>query len=432
MRSWINFKKEGIFMRLTEKSWYKWLVAAGCFLMIFLGLGFCSSNKSLYLGAITKALEIPRSMFALQDTLRFTITAISNVFFGVLVAKLGPKLMTAIGFMGYIGYLAISMYAEHIVLFYLAGCLLGLGTSFCATAMVSYLVSMWFPEKRGTVSGAILCANGLGGAIAAQIISPMIESDVFGYRKAYGFALMIALITGVIVVLTVTKPKGVEGKVAKKKAKGKQWLGISFQEALKKPYFYAAAACVFLTGMSLQGIHGIAATHMKDAGVEASFVATVLSVSSILLAFSKFVAGFSYDKLGLRKTLAFCEICGCISFLCLAMCNGGLLGKWLAMGYGIFGPLSLPLETVIVPLIAADLFGEQAFSRLMGIFVACNYAGYAVGGFACNLVFDLTSSYVPVLIFMGVLMLTIAVTFQFIISAANKVQKKILAEQTAE
>ena len=47
MRSWINFKKEGIFMRLTEKSWYKWLVAAGCFLMIFLGLGFCSSNKSL-------------------------------------------------------------------------------------------------------------------------------------------------------------------------------------------------------------------------------------------------------------------------------------------------------------------------------------------------------------------------------------------------
>ena len=419
-------------MRLTEKSWYKWLVAAGCFLMIFLGLGFCSSNKSLYLGAITDALGFKKSDFALQDSLRYIITAVSNIFFGSLVMKLGPKLMTAIGFLGYIGFLAISSFAENLALFYLAGCLLGLGSSFCATAMVSYLVSLWFPEKRGTVSGAILCANGLGGAVAAQILTPMITSSTFGYRDAYKLALIVAIITGIVVVLLVGKPKGVKGQVAKKKAKGKQWVGISFEEALKKPYFYAAVICVFLTGLSLQGINGISATHMKYAGVDGTYLATVLSVHSVVLACSKFLAGFSYDKLGLRRTLIFCETCGCVAFICLAFCSSSALGSGLAMGYSVLASLAMPLETVIVPLIAADLFGEKAFSKLMGIFVAFNYAGYAVGGYACNLVYDFTHSYVPVLIAMGILMVIIAVAFQFILTAADKTRKKVIAEQISE
>lgn len=416
----------------APKSYRKWLVAVGCFLMIFLGLGFCSSNKSLYLGAITEALSIKRSLFSLQDTLRFTVTAITNLFFGALIAKLGARKMAAIGFCGYAAYLGISIFAEHVIWFYVAGCCLGIGTTFCSTTMVSYLVGRWFPEKRGTVSGAILCANGLGGALAAQIISPMINESLFGYRNAYTFALILTLIAGAVVMVLIGEPKGEKGAVAKKKAKGKQWTGISFQEALRKPYFYAALVCIFFTGMSLQGIHGIAATHMKDTGVDATFVATVLSVSSLILTGSKFIAGFGYDKLGLRTTLAFCEVCGFGAFVCLALCSGTQIGKVLAMGYGVLSPLALPLETVIVPLIAADLFGEKDFSKLLGIFVGFNYAGYAAGGFVYNLAFDLTGSYVEVLLISGAVMLAIAVTFQFVMTAANKVHKQIEAQQISE
>ena len=410
---------------ITQKPWYKWCVAAGCFLMIFLGLGFCSSNKSLYLGAITEALNIPRSMFALQDTLRFIVTAAVNMVFGALIIKLGPKVMVGIGFLGFLGYVGISIVAENIIWFYVAGCLLGVATSFCSTAMVSYMVNLWFPEKRGTVSGAIMCANGLGGALAAQIISPMIASEPFGYRKAYTFALIMTLITGVIATLILTKPKDATGGPAKKKARGNLWAGISFQEAVRKPYFYAAVFCVFLTGLSLQGIHGIAATHMKDTGVQPEYVATVLSVSSLILTGSKFLSGFSYDKLGLRKTMAFCEICGCVAFVCLALCGNSQLGRLMAMGYGILSPLALPLETVLIPLIAADLFGAKDFSKLLGIFVGFNYTGYAVGGFVFNLVFDMTGSYVSVLLLAAAVMLTIAIVFQFIIRAANKIQAQI-------
>lgn len=416
----------------TQKPWYKWCVAVACFLMIFLGMGFCSSNKSLYLGAITESLNIPRSLFSLQDTLRFAVTAVVNMLFGTLIVKFGPKIMAAVGFLGFIGYLTISIYAENVVWFYVAGCLLGVATSFCSTSMVSYMVNLWFPEKRGTVSGAIMCANGLGGALAAQIVSPMIDAEPFGYRNAYTFALIMTVITGVIAVTLIAKPQGTSGGIAKKKNKGKQWVGISQQQAIRKPYFYAAVACVFLTGMALQGIHGIAATHMKDTGMDATTVASVLSVSSLVLTCTKFLAGFSYDKLGLRKTMAFCEICGFGSFMCLAFCGSSQLGTILAFGYAILSPLALPLETVLVPLIAVDLFGEKDFSKLLGYFVAANYIGYAVGGFVCNLVFDLAGSYVPMLLSTAVIMLAIAIVFQFVIKAADKIHEQVMAQTVSE
>lgn len=419
-------------MKGTRKIETKWLVAIGCFLMIFLGLGFCSSNKSLYLGAITEALTIPRSLFALQDTLRFTVTAIVNMFFGVLVQKLGTRKMVIIGFSGYVAYLAISIFAEHIVWFYVAGCLLGLGTAFCSTTMVSHLVALWFPEKRGTVSGAIMCANGLGGAIAAQIITPLIDGSMFGYRKAYMVALAVAVTAGILVTLLVKEPKDTKIAVAKKKSKGKQWIGISFQEAIRKPYFYAAIICVCLTGMALQGIHGIAATHIKDVGVDSNFKSLVLSTASLVLIASKFLAGISYDKMGLRKTLLICEACGAIAFTCLAYCANTPLGKGMAMSYGVLSSLALPLETVMVSLIVADLFGEKDFSKILGLFVGANYLGYAIGGFVYNLVFDLTGSYVTLLLITSGVMVAVAAAFQLIITAANKVHDRVMAQQVTE
>lgn len=419
-------------MKGSRKIETKWLVAIGCFLMIFLGLGFCSSNKSLYLGAITEALQIPRSLFSLQDTLRFVVTAIVNMFFGVLVTKLGTRKMVIIGFTSYVAYLIISIYAESVAWFYVAGCLLGLGTAFCSTTMVSHLVTLWFPEKRGTVSGAIMCANGLGGAIAAQLITPLIDGSKFGYRKAYMLALAVAVTAGIAVALLVREPKGVKGTVAKKKAKGKQWVGISFQDAIRKPYFYAAIICVSLTGMALQGIHGIAGTHIKDVGIDSAVKALVLSVGSLVLIGSKFLAGIGYDKLGLRKTLLFCQLCGVIAFACLAYCNNTSLGKGLAFCYSVLSSLALPLETVMVSLIVADLFGEKDFTKILGLFVGANYFGYAIGGFTYNLVFDLTGSYISLLLITSGVMGAIAVTFQFIINAANKNRNQVMAEQVTE
>ena len=91
-------------MTLQKKRFnYKWVILGLAFMMVFVCLGFCSSNKGLYLGAITKALNIERSLFTINDSCRFIATAIINLFFGALVGKFGIRKMLAFGFLSLIG-----------------------------------------------------------------------------------------------------------------------------------------------------------------------------------------------------------------------------------------------------------------------------------------------------------------------------------------
>ena len=78
-----------------KKFEYKWVILAVCFMMVFICLGFCSSNKGRYLGPITEALGIKRSLFSINDTFRFGCSALINVFFGALVAKFGVRNLEA-------------------------------------------------------------------------------------------------------------------------------------------------------------------------------------------------------------------------------------------------------------------------------------------------------------------------------------------------
>ena len=68
--------------------------------------------------------------------------------------------------------------------FCIGGILLGLGFSCTTTTMVGSIINKWCCESKGTIMGAVLAANGIGGAIAIQIITPVTETGVFGYRNA--------------------------------------------------------------------------------------------------------------------------------------------------------------------------------------------------------------------------------------------------------
>ena len=421
-------------LRQQKKLDYKWVMVALCFLMVFTCLGFCSSNKSLYVTAITEALGIKRSLFSIGDSCRFIVTAIVNIFFGTLVNRFGTKKLIGAGFICLAASALIYSSATNVWGFYLGGCILGMGLSWTTTTMVGAVVNKWCKENRGTIMGAVLAANGLGGALAAQIVSPLIyeEGNAFGYRNAYRLVAVIVLAVGVLVMIFFREnPKGYvaqEPVVHKKKARGEGWVGIEFDKAKKMSFFYGAVICIFLTGVVLQGINGIAAAHMKDTGLDTGYVATVLSAHSLALTGFKFLVGFLYDRFGLRVTVNISAITAVIVTFMLAMVTNSPAGMILAMAYGIFSSLALPLETIMLPIYANDLLGEKSFNKALGIFTSVNTAGYAVGSPLVNWCYDITGSYAPALIVCAFLMLGITVALQFVISAARKQKMLVLAE----
>lgn len=414
----------------TKHNRNKWINIFICFVMIFVCLGFCSANKSLFLAAICDALDLKRTVFSLSTSCRYLTSAAVNFFFGYLVAKHGTKKLISTGFIFLIMSMCLSSVAADVRLFYLSEVFAGIGFSLTGTAMVGCVVTRWSPENKGTIMGAVLCANGVGGAIAAQIISPMIynEHNIFGYRNAYRFIAVLLVITLIgVLIFFKDKPEGETtpppaGK--SRKPKSQSWSGIEFDIIKRKPCFYAALICIFFTGFCIQGVVGIFAAHMHDVGLDAAFVANMSSITFIVLSASKFVTGVMYDKVGLRITITMCCIAAIICMVSLALTSNSAAGRIFAVCYAFFAPIAFPLETVMLPLYSADLFGEKSFDKVMGIFVSANTAGYAIGTPLANLGFDITGSYVSILVITAAMMLCVVVTMQFVITAAHKLRNQ--------
>ncbi len=416
------------------KFQYKWVIFAVCILMVLTSLGFCSSSKDLYLSAITEALDIERAGFSLNDSIRFISTAVVNLFFGALVARFGAKKLVLAGFVALMSSCLLYSFATQLWQFYIGGALLGVGLSWCTTTMVGYVVGKWFKENKGTIMGVILASNGLGATLAIQIVGPIIDHSVFGYRSAYRLIALLLLGVAVLVLLLFREAPAdyvePQGKPAKKKpSKSADWVGISFEEAVKKPYVYLAALCIFLTGTCLQGVVGIKSANLKDVGM-GGFVTSVASVYSMALIATKFLAGFSFDKLGLRWTLLICQSLGAVAIGMMA-----LMGQFAGadtLAYAVVSHLllaiAIPLETIMLPLIAGDLFGERSYAKMMGLVVSINTAGYAVGPWLANLGYDHTGSYRSVLVILAGVMAAITVIFQIALALSARDRKAMAAQ----
>ena len=424
-----NNVEGGELLKKKKKLDYKWVVVGVCFALVMITLGFCSSTKSLYLDVVTANLGIDRSLFSLNDSFRYVANAIVNLFFGTLVYKFGTKKLMLAGVLCLAGSMALYATATTLWMFYLGGVLLGIGFSWTGTTMIGCVINKWCRENRGTIMGAVLAANGIGGAIAIQILSPIIEAGGESYRNGYVISGIAVLVVGVLVLIFMREsPKNFDKSTAvvkKKKGRGEPWPGVEFSRAKVLPYFYIALVCVFFAGFCLQGIGGIAKAHMKDVGLSPEYVAFAMSFHSLALACFKFLTGFVYDKLGLRFTSSMCSITAAVVIFLLAFVTNSSIGMAIAMIYSIFSSLALPLETIMLPIYASDLFGEHSYEKILGIFVSVNVTGYALGAPAVNLCYDKVGTYQPILIACAVIMLAVTVVMQFVISKAHKMRAEV-------
>lgn len=419
---------------------YAYVIFAVCFLTVFVALGFGSSPKSTYLTAITAQLGLERSLFTINDSMRYLSTALLNFFFGSLVCRFGARRMVAFGYSFLIAACLIYSFSNTYWQFYIGGLFLGAGFAWTSTTIIGHIVEHWFTNSKGTVMGVILAANGLGGIVSENVVTRVLygmdaslPTDQARWRLGYQLTAVLFLIVGLLVVaLLRNKPSdmGLEplGQDAVKKGKrGLQWEGFSIEQILRKPYFYLSGGCVFIMGFILQAMSNVSKPHMYDLGISKEYVIYVFSVHALVLFASKILAGVGYDRFGILPTFTACCCAAIVSLLCLSSATSqSTVTLWI---YSIVSSLAMPLETIMIPLLVSELFGQKAFSRVMGYYLSVNVLGYACGVPLANLSYDLLGSYRPMLIVLTVVMTAATLAAILSMQIAKKDRLAFLAEQ---
>ena len=408
-----------------RKLHYGWVVFVMAAFLCFFALGFTNAPKSLYLSAITEDMGFSRTAYSISDTCRHLVYSVYVIFFGALVAKIKPRGVAAIGFSALIASCLISSFATALWQFYVGGALLGIGLASTTTALAGVFVKRWFADHHVTLLGITLATSGLGGAVSSPILSKIIYSSSDGWRSSYRFVAILLIVVGVLELALLRndpadvglQPISLSGK-EKTKKRGSSWEGLDFSAVKRSPIFYVACAGVFLTGFCLQGTISSQSAHLRDIGIDQAVIATVLSVQNLSIFGAKTYTGFSHDKFGLRVTLLVCDAAAVFSLAFLGL----LHAPTAAFIYSVVCAFSLPLETVMLSLIASGLFGKNSSDKVLGVFLSMNYLGFAAGVPMVNLGYDLLGSYSPVLLILAGVMLLVGIAFQLCISASDRLR----------
>ena len=233
----------------------------------------------------------------------------------MLAKRLGicPSLILA-GVLSCLGFfLTARLDGGSVAMLYVSyGLLAGLGIGIAYNVIIS-TVNAWFPDKKGTCSGALMMGFGASALVVGNTMSALMENPAIGWRTAFiglGVGLgVILLATGLIIQLP---PAGLElPKPAQKSgAASEDFEARDYTpgEMIRRFTFWRAFVCIVFLAAVGNTVISFARDLSISVGAEAGLATTLVGVLSVCNGLGRIATGAIFDKLGRRKTMLLANI----------------------------------------------------------------------------------------------------------------------------
>jgi sugar phosphate permease len=416
------------------KANYHWVVAAAALLVIFVHSGAGNNLNALHMIPVSEELGIERADYSAAFLFKTVTAMVSTFFSGFFFSRFGSRPLIAIGlFITAASYFVLSAVNSYGMLI-LGGALLGLSYGFCATSGSAQIVRTWFHRHEGTVLGLLSASSGIGGSVMCIIQTAAMESH--GFRGSYFVCAVAMVITGILCVLLIrNRPEdkgllplgdGEEIVQRSKKIANRAHPGFAMKRLWTRPSFYLMIFATFLSCMCVYMVFSVFRSYLVDCGFSSASAGGLQSAMMLLLTGTKFLTGIVSDWIGPRKVnLLLCAF-AVVSLLSLLLV-GNFASALVAM---ILYTLSLPMVTIITPLLAYSLFGYRAQAQYTGIFIAVINVSSFLGEYLSNVIYGAALSYRPAFLLAALLAAVCIPLFLLLYRLCDRDRK--LSEQDAE
>jgi MFS family permease len=326
----------------------------------------------------------------------FSMTMIVESLIGVVVGGLTDRfgsriVMTLCGFLLAIGYSLMSRVnaAWQLYLFY--GVVIGIGMSGSYIPLTS-TVARWFIERRGIMTGIVLCGSGIGALIGPPIATRLIST--YHWRASYLIMAGAVLVVVTLAAHFLRRDPTQMGQVPYGESGGKQRpdpgpRGFSLKEAVDTRQFYIFSAMLFCFGFSMFALMVHIVPHATELGFSALTAANIPATIGGLIIVGRLLLGRAADRFGNRPIfiLGFVLMSAAVLWLVTAK------EIWTLYLFGAaFGLATGGMGTAQPPLVA-DLFGLRSHGLILAI-TGCGFTmGAAAGPFVAGYLFDLAGNY---------------------------------------
>jgi len=368
-----------------------WLVVAAAFAGVMVSFG---SLLVFTFGIFLKPLSDEFGWSRESISTAFGIAAMTVALFSPLLGRLldrfgaRPVVLVCMTVFG-LAFGSLSFLTPSLV--HLYGTFFVIGIVGNGTTQMGYsrAVSSWFTDRRGIALALVVCGVGVGSIVFPWLTQRLI--DAYGWRSA--FRVLGGVILALGIPLTAIFVRERPGTAGQRLAAH----GSSVRQGLASRAFWLIVATLFLSSMAVNG----AITHLSplltDRGVSATDAALALSVLGAASLTGRLVTGVLLDRWfgGRVSAVLLMGVAAGILLLANAATPGaGLLAAAL-IGFGLGG------EADVTPYLLTRYFGLRMFSTLYGLTWTAYAIAGATGPVLMGRVFDATSSYASLLVFLS-------------------------------
>lgn len=377
----------------AKRSWYCWVIAFACLLLSAASVGMLSYFNALFLSPVCTSLQVKRSALVLHSTFSTITTMITLPFLGKLYQRYPMRPLILIGaIFGGAAHLCYSL-ASSVYTFYLGGVLAGLAACLFGSVPITLLLSNWFIEKRGLVTGIAFAGSGIASSILSPVVSDLIQT--IGWRGSYRFISAAILLTALLALLMIRatpESMGLASYGSRNNAdKSPADTGFPQKETLKLPAYWFFALSIFLLGFVIMGTQSQLIAYWQSAGVDPDLAVRMYSIVMLTGVAGKLLIGHLYDHLRSAAASIVCNAVAICAFIALLLCTQG---DWVWIPAVLFG-LTTAMQVILPAYLTQKLFGTRDYVSNVGLITTCLYLGVSAGTPSGALFFDLTGSYRP-------------------------------------
>ena len=302
---------------------------------------------------------------------------------GWFIDKYGPRQLMLAGIvMGGIALIGLSMMTSlwHFYIFYLFN---ALGYLFGGPLPNQVLISRWFTKSRGKVMGIAYLGIGIGGMLVPQIAKAL--NMEFGWRGGLlSLGILMIVVAFPMVWFIKENPEGETTQVKQEPVK------VPFTDILKRSSFYllliGSMCSIGAVAGTSQNLKLFLSIDLKYSQQEAANVLSIVLGASII---GRLLMGWLADKIQKKYVmiLIYALVALSIPLLFAAKTDG------VIYLFAFFFGMALGGDYMIIPLMAAELFGVKVMGRVMGLIIAADGLGEALAPMLAAWFRDKTGSY---------------------------------------
>jgi sugar phosphate permease len=381
---------------------YQGLAVATAFFALFSIVGFAYYGLPFFYDFFVRELGWTRAQVTSGNAFaKLVVGPLFGFFAGVIVDRFGPRRMMLLGIV-LAGLAPIGLgVTTTLTALYACYLLNALGYVTGGPLPNQVLLSRWFDAGRGRAMGIAYLGIGIGGAIVPLLAHALIEA--VGWRAALQVlgVLMVVIAFPFAFFVREPRPEAADERFsAAAPADPARQATVaavperadSILDVLKQPAFYLLA----LGSMASIGAVGGTSQNLKlffamDRGMAQASVAEIISLVLVGSIAGRLLMGWLADRWRRKRVmlLIYLIVAAAIPLLWLAPSPATLRAAAVVFGIGLGG------DYMIIPLMAADLFGLRRMGRVMGIVLTADGVAEAVMPMVVAALRDRYGSYGP-------------------------------------